>query len=273
MDRTLEALPPRSVAIVQGFGRPLNRSLVIGGAVTIAVATVLVAIGVGDTLGWVIAPFVIGALAGLVGALVAILVVPRRIRRAFEAYSWLGHAEVERFKERTGSPVPNKVAAMEQWLAATPSTPTMRLPRIELLAFLGRYAEAIDELAKASEDLGNATPVDPERAFEIASLRQYIDWLEQGSDDLTALRTAAAELPAGSAARRSSAVTIAVSQARIGLVNRDQDWTAPLEAVRGDLGSAPWRATIVDTWRPVWFLLGLVGLITALVVPLLRATL
>ncbi len=261
------------MAIVQGFGRPLNRSVLIGSGVTIAVVIVLVAIGVGESIGWEIAPLAIAALAALVGLLVAILVLPPGIRRAFEAYSWQGHAEVQRFKERTGGPVPNKVTAMEQWLAATPSTPTMRLPRIEVLAFLGRYAEANDELAEAAEDVRNATRVDPETAFEIESLRQYIDWLEHGSDDLTALRAAAADLRLGSMARRSGAVTVAIGEARIRLVNGDPGWTAPLEAVRGDLGSAAWRVTIADTWRQIYFVLGLVGLIAALVVPVLRSTL
>ena len=265
-DRTLDALPPRSVAIVQGFGRPLNRSILIGGVVTVAVVIALEALGVGEWLNSVVAPVIIAAIAGLVGLLVAILLLPSRIRRAFEAYSWLGHAEMQRFKERTGTRVPNKVAEMEQWVAATPSTPAMGLPRIEVLAFLGRYSEARDELDAASA-------ADPDAAFEIASLRQYIDWLEHGSDDMAALRAAAADLPPGSEAQRFSAVTLAIGEARIRLVGSDPDWTAPLEAVRGSLGSAPWRAVITDTCRPVGFVLGLVGLIAALIVPLLRATL
>jgi hypothetical protein len=270
MDDALARLPPRSTAIVQGFGRPLNRSLLIGGALTVLVVTALVALGVGERLGWVLAPFVMAAIGAFVGVVVAILVLPGRIRRAFEAYSWQGHAEVERFKKRTGSAVPTKVTAMEQWLAANPATPAMRLPRIEILAFLGRFGEAKDELEVAIA--ANPEP-DAETAFELESLRQYIDWLELGSTDLTALRAAAAALPSRSEPRRSGDVMLAVSEARIRLVDRDPDWTAPLEAVRPGLGRAPWRVTIVDTWRPVFVLFGIVGLITALVVPLLRGTL
>jgi hypothetical protein len=270
MDSTLARLPPRSVAIVQGFGRPLNRALLIGGTVTVVVVTALVAVGVGERLGWVLAPIVMAAVGALVGVVVAILVLPRRIRRAFEAYSWQGHAEVERFKERTGGPVPTKMDAMEQWLAANPATPAMRLPRIEILAFLGRFSQAKDELDVA---IAANPEADPETALEIESLRQYIDWLELGSTDLTGLRAAAAELPSGSELQQSAAVTVAIGEARIRLVDRDPNWTAPLEAVRPRLGSAPWRVTVVDTWRPVFVILGIVGLITALVVPLLRGTL
>jgi hypothetical protein len=269
MDSSLARLPPRSVAIVQGFGRPLNRAILIGGVATVVVVTVLVAVGVLELLGWVIGLFVMAAVAALAGVVVAILVLPARIRRAFEAYSWQGHAEVERFKERTGGPVPTKVEAMEQWLAANPATPAMRLPRIEILAFLGRFSEAKDELDVATA----ANPeADPETAFEIASLRQYIDWLELGSTDLIALRAAVAALPSGTE-QQSGAVTLAISEARIRLVERDPNWTAPLEAVRPSLGSVPWRVTIADTWRQIFVLFGIVGLITAMVVPLLRSTL
>jgi hypothetical protein len=266
VDRDIETLPARSVAIARAFRPPLNRSLLIGGAVTIVVVTVLVAVGVYERVTWAIAPIFVAAIAGLIGLVVAILVLPARIRRAFEAYSWLGHAEVERFRRRTGSPVPTKVEAMEAWLAANPPTMAMLLPRIEILAFLGRHAEARAELDMVTESR-------PEALFEVESLRQYIDWLESGSTDLSALKTAATALPAGSDARRSGAVTIAVAQTRILLVNRDQNWTAPLERVRADLGRAPWRATLADTWRPIGFILVLVGLIAALVVPLLQSTL
>jgi hypothetical protein len=270
MENTLDRLPPRSVAIVRGFGRPLNRALLVGGAVTVVVVTVLVAVGAGESLGWLIAPLAMAALGALAGVVVAILTLPRRIRRAFEAYSWLGHAEVERFKERTGSPVPTKVEAMEKWLAANPARPTMRLPRIEILAFLGRFSEARDELDVA---IAASSDTDRETAFEIATLRQYIEWLELGSTDMSELRAAAAALPSRPELRGSRDVTLAISEARIRLVERDPNWTAPLEAARPGLGRAPWRVTIVDTWRQIWVLFVVVGLIASLVVPLLRGTL
>lgn len=266
MDRGLEALPARSVAIARAFSRPLNRSILVGSIVAVVVVIALVGAGIYERLTWAIAPIVVATIAALVALVVAILVLPSKVRRAFEAYSWLGHAEVERFKRRTGSTVPSKVEAMEAWLASNPPTMAMLLPRIEILAFLGRHAEARAELDKVTESR-------PEALFEVASLRQYIDWLEGGSTDLSALKTAATVLPAGSDARRAGAVTIAVAQTRILLVNRDPNWTAPLERVRADLGRAPWRATLADTWRPIGFILVLVGLIAALVVPLLRSTL
>jgi hypothetical protein len=267
-DRELDALPARSVAVVRAFRRPLNRSLLIGGATSVIVVTVLVAVGAYQRLTWEITPLLLAAFGGLVGLIVAIAVLPQNIRRAFEAYSWLGHAEVERFKERTGGPVPTKIEDMRAWIEANPPTPAFLLPRIEILAFLGRYAEARAELDSAAV----AEP-DSETAFELATLRQYIDWLETASTDLSGLKLAAAAIPAGSEARRASAVSIAVSQARIQIMAGDPAWTASLEAVRTDLGRAPWRATLADTWRPVGLLFGAVGLIAALIVPLLQSTL
>jgi hypothetical protein len=266
MNSEMAKLPERSVAIPRAFSKPLNRALLIGGVVTVAIVIGLEVAGVAERVLPIIAPLVVAVIAALVGLVVAILVLPSNVRRAFEAYSWLGHAEVERFKRRTGSPAPTKVEAMEAWLASNPSTTAMLLPRIEILAFLGRWAEARTELDQVTGSRAEA-------AFEVASLRQYIDWLEGGSTDLTSLKTAAAMLPAGSEARRSSGVTIAAAQTRILIMNKNPNWTAPLEAVRAGLGRAPWRATIADTWRPLGFLFGLIGLIAALIVPLLQWTL
>jgi hypothetical protein len=265
-DRELDTLPARSVAVVRAFREPLNRALLIGGGVAVLVVIALVALGAYERLTWAITPFIVAAVGGLIGVLVALLVLPRNVRRAFEAYSWTGHAEVERFKERTGSAVPRKAAAMEAWLAANPATPAMSLPRVELLAFLGRHADARTELDQIPAGR-------PDIAFEIASLRQYIDWLESATPDLSPLTAAAAELPVGSDDVRTRAVTIAIAQARILIMSGHADWTAPLEAVRADLGLAPWRATIIDTWRPFGVMYWFVGLIAAFLVPLLRSTL
>jgi len=265
MPDVLDALPPRSVAITRGFSGALNRSIVVGGVVTVALSFGLVVVGFAER-------------AGLVGPMARCW--PRRasrrtrsdrglpvpIRRAFEAYSWLGHAEVQRFKARTGSPVPTRVDAITAWLATNPPTPALLLPRIEMLAFLGRHGEA-----RAALD--QATATNDEEAFELASLHQYVDWLERGSTDLTALKAASASLPAGSAAERSSRVTLAVAEARMRVMGGDAGWTAPIEEVRPDLGRAPWRATLTDTWLPVSFLYFVIGLVASFAGQVLRAML
>jgi hypothetical protein len=256
--RDLGAHPDRSIAIVRAFRRPLSRSIVIGVGVAIFVAPLLTGARFDLQFDGTIGIVAIGLLGGLAGVVAAILTVPPRIRRAFEAYSWLGHDEVRRFRQRTGAPVPVGRAAMDRWLGSTPSTPAMRLPRIELLAFVGRYDEARSEL--------EAVPAtDRDVRFEIASLRQYIDWLEHDASDVSELHQAARELPAGSSERQAADVTLALVDARMRLVRDDVAWFAPLEQVRGALGWAPWRATLLDTWRSVAGLCTLAAIIATVV--------
>jgi hypothetical protein len=264
--RGLDAYPDRSVAVVRAFQRPLNRALQTGGVVAVFVALLLVGARVDEGYPGTVGIVAIGLLGGLLGVAVAILAVPRRLRRAFEAYSWLGHDEVRRFRERTGGPVPVGREAMDQWLAATPATPTMQLPRVELLAFVGSFDEARTEL-----DTVPAT--DPDVAFEVAALRQYIDWLEHDASDMGALRSAANALAVGTRARLAADVTLALVDSRMRIVHGNPAWSAPLEAIRGRLGWAPWRATLVDTWRPVGALCILAALIASVVAVLFRSAL
>jgi hypothetical protein len=265
-NRDLDALPERSVALVRAFGASLNRSVIIGGVVAFVLAIVMTASGIVDRYVLMIAPFLIAVIAAIAGVVAAIATIPPRLRRAFEAFSWLGHAEVQTFKARTGAAVPTKVQGMKAWLASTPSTPTMRLPRVELLGFIGRHGEARAELDAATE-------IDPASTFEIATLRHYLDWLEHGSTDLSRLREAADRLPAGSEARRSSAVTLALAEARIRFIHGEPGWASSLEAVRSSLGPAPWRATLIDTWLPVGFLYFVAALVAAFTGQVLRVML
>ena len=265
-DQSLDAYPERSVAVVRAFRAPLNRSLIVGAIVAVAVALFLVGLRVDEGFPGTIGIVVIGLVAGLVGAVVGVLAMPARMRRVFEAYSWLGHREVARFRARTGGPVPVGRGAMDHWLATTPSTPAMRLPRIELLAFVGSFDEARRELELVQ-------PSNPEVAYEVAGLRQYIDWLEHDSTDLTELRASVHALPPGSEARLEGDVTLALVEARSRLVHTDVSWSEPLERIRPTLGWAPWRATLADTWRPIAGAQLLAAIVTALIATVLRSML
>ena len=269
-NRDFDALPERSVALARVFTRPLNRAVIVGGVVTVLLAATLTIMRIGDRVDASFGSIVIAALAALIGVAIAIATVPPRVRRAFEAYSWLGHAERQQFRERTGGPVPSKVAGMLDWLATTPSTPTMRLPRIELLAFVGRFDEARAELALAAPTDGAATP---EVAFELASLKQYIDWIEHGWTEVSAMREATEHLPADSFSRSLAEVTLAIAAARPLAQQAGADWTPPLVAVRARLGSAPWSATLRDTWWPIWIVYLFLGLLVSLAASVLRSVL
>ena len=261
-DQWIEQLPDRAVAMIRAFSPALNRSILVGGALAVAVGilgTPLLATRLPTPVEAVVA----AVLGGLVGVVVAYLSFPAKIRRAFETFSWLGRAEVDRFQQRTGGPVPSKPDDIERWLAANRSTPATRLPRAEILAFIGRYDQARAEFADAAAD-------SPEDAVELASLRQYIDWLEHGTVDTSELVAAAEALPSGSEGRAMAAVTIALAEARQRFVRRDPTWSEPLESARAALGRAAAMVALRDTWIKLGGLFFVAALIAAIVVLLLR---
>ena len=145
-DTSLDAFPDRSVAMVRAFSPALERGILINGAIAVVVAilgTPLIA----DALPFPVGSVVVAAVGAVIGSVAAYASVPAKLRNAFESYSWLGRTEMDRFHERTGGPVPTKPDDIDRWLASTPPTPATQTSRIEVLAFIGRYAEARAELA------------------------------------------------------------------------------------------------------------------------------
>lgn len=124
-DRWIESLPVRTVAMVHAFSPVLNRALLVGATLAIVVAILMTPL-VADRLPSPFQPVVTAAVGALVGIVVAFLSFPTRLRRTFEAYSWLGRTEMDRFVERTGGPVPVQPDDIERWLSNTPSTSATR---------------------------------------------------------------------------------------------------------------------------------------------------
>jgi len=261
-DPWIERLPDRTVAMIHAFSPPMNRALLVGGVLAVVVAILMTPL-VADVLPSPFQPVVTAAVGALVGVAGAFVSFPTRLRRTFEAYSWLGRTEMDRFVERTGGPVPVKPEDIERWLSATPSTSATRLARAEVLAFVGRYDDARAEI----QTIEGRTPED---ATELASLRQYIDWLESGTVDLEELTAAAASLPPGSTGRAIATVTIALAEARRGFVERDPAWFVPLESVRTSLGRAPSIVVVRDTWLKFAVLFFIAALAASVLVLLLR---
>jgi hypothetical protein len=261
-DTSLDAFPERSVAMVRAFSPVLERALLISVAIAAVVAVLampLVADRVSDTLG----PPLVACIGAVIGVGIGFLSVSRPLRRAFEAYSWLGRTEMDRFEARTGGPVPTKRGDIERWLAGTPSTAATQMSRVEVLAFVGRYDDARSELDAlppgSSEDL-----------FEAASLRQYIDWLETGAADHSALAAAVERLPTASPLRRMGDVNVALAEARVRFMARDPSWSEALQAVRPALGRAPSVVAFRDTWIKFGAIAFTVGLIVSIGVLVLR---
>jgi hypothetical protein len=198
---------------------------------------------------------VIGAVVGaLIGVAIARLIVPAGLLRAFEAFSWMGRAEIDRFEARTGGEVPMQRPDQEHWLEAHPRTAASQLPRIEMLAFLGRTDEALAELQ-------DVVATEPQIAFERASLVQYVGWLSDGDAGLDALRASIAGLPLDEHFRREAEVTVAIADARGRFMRGEAEWWRPLQIVRPLLGSAAARVVWRDTWRQLAVLYLVVGLL------------
>ena len=256
-------LPERSTAMARGFGRVLDRASLVGGVAAVASAA-LFSMVARSSLPWELALLggaVIGTLAGLAAAR---LLIPTRLLRAFEAFSWLGRSEMDRFVERTGSKVPVRRGDIERWLEQNPPNPAMRLSRVEVLAYIGRLDEARAELDAF-------VPTSPELAFERASLVQYIGWLTDGDPRIDQLETTIAELDLGADQRRAADVTIAIAHARQRFMRAEADWDLPLVEVRGSLGSAAGSVVLRDWWRPLATLCLFVALVGGALASLLPA--
>lgn len=253
--------PDRSTTMLRGFGRVLDRAAFVGGVVAVALA-IVIAVATSTSLPYLVSPIVgalIGAAAGLA---VERLLLPGPFLRAYEAFSWLGRAEMDRFEARTGSKVPVHRPDIEQWLADNPPSPAMQVGRIEFLGFLGRLEEARAELA-------DMTVTGPELAFERASLAQYIGWLTDGDPRIDELRAAVADLPLDAHYRHAAHVTIALAEARDRFTRADPAWSRPLAEVRPSLGKAPARVVLRDTFRPLAMIYFVIALLVAALASLL----
>lgn len=172
-------------------------------------------------------------LAAFLGTEAYVRGLPTLSRRAFEAFSWLGEWELARVRELTGGGVTPTKEGAEAWLAAHPERPEQLPIRIEVLAYAERFDEARDALAR----LTTATPWE---RFEVAALRDLVDWRAGGVGDLAAMEEAAADIrPPDSDDRLRAEVTIAVARVRRRMADgraEPGDAAQPLIDVRARLG-------------------------------------
>ena len=255
--------------MLRGFGRPLDRASRVGGVVAVASAAAL-SVALASSVLPLVVPIVGAVLGMIIGLAIARLLIPNALMRAYEAFSWLGRAEMNRWVARTGSKVPVKRPDMERWLDEHPATSAFRLSRIELLAFIGRLDEARTEL----EDV---VATSPDLALERAILVRYIGWLTDGDARLVEFRATLAGLTLDPDQRRVADVTLAAADARDRYMRADPAWWRPLEDVRPSLGGAAARVVPRDTWRPraiLYLSFGVIaGVVASLIWALLRAML
>src|SRR6185369_1420244 len=200
---------------------------------------------------WLIVPFLIpqatpgvlrvpllALIVAAVGTEAYVRAFPTRARRAFEALSWAGEWELARLRAATGGGVPTSAQAAARWLARRPERPDQLVESIfrgEILVLAGRYAEARDLVERLAPSAST-----PALQFQMASLRDLIDWCAVGDGDLAAVEDAAtAVLPPDGDDHLRAEVEVAIKRVRRLLAEPTPaggDSLGPLLEVRGRLG-------------------------------------
>ena len=193
----------REPARVGPFGLP-ELSMLAAIVVTSLVVPFLIPAAVPSLLR---AAILAGAVA-VVGTEVFVRAWPSVSRRAFEAFSWLGEWELAQARAVTGGPVPTTKRGVIAWLDRRPERREELSIRIELLLYAGR----IDEARRLLPDVPAETPW---QRFNVAALRDLLEWQAGGDGDLGGMESAAAAiLPADADERLLAEVSIATAKVR-----------------------------------------------------------
>jgi hypothetical protein len=247
---------PNAVLLVRAFDRPLRRASMVG-LIAGILAGAVVMYGLSRTPWPVAAAAAILATVGI-GFAVTLLLLPTKVRRAFDVYGWLAAREAERFKARTGASTAGSAAEVAAWLDANPKGPVTGLARVEMLLSLGRIEEGRSELAALGPGRN-----DVER-LELAGLRAFAETLETGAYDEGAYEAAVATFAPGSDLATEAAVARALLDSRSRLALGRPDPLGPLAAVRPLLGREPTLVALRRTWRSFVRSLALFGVAIAL---------
>jgi hypothetical protein len=197
----------RDPSFIGPFGMPE-----IGMLVGFVATWLIVPFAIPDDAPWIVHVAIPSILGALVGTEAYIRFTSTRSRRAFEAFSWLGESEVARARKATdGASLPGTLDAAVRWLASRPERPERpeELPiRIGILLL----AERADEARRLLARLPSGTPTE---RFELAALRDLVDWRSGGDGDLAGMEEAAVDIqPGDSDDRLRAEVTIAVARVR-----------------------------------------------------------
>ncbi|HEY3335060.1 MAG TPA: hypothetical protein VGK16_07455 [Candidatus Limnocylindrales bacterium] len=255
---------PRGVLIAGALGQPLRRATWAGSIASAFLAAVLSFVLGAQGLAGVLVAALLATAAGIAATFVAL---PTRTRHAFESFAWLGRRELDRIREQTGAPFTgtNPDAAV-RWLADNPSSPVTALPRVEVLAMLGRFPEAAAEAARLPP------PRDDIEAVGQLLNRSHLRFVAgEPVDDALLAEAGALEarLDPGSEAAMELRVGRAIGEARARLAGGRADWDEPLLAVRPSLGGAPSRVLVRDVWTKLALSMFVIALGIALLYSLL----
>jgi hypothetical protein len=257
--------PPNVARDPMALGNALQRAIQFGPypfptvvAESIAFVVIAVAVPVGTAVGipW---PLVVPVAAlgyMFIGTEAWYLAYPPHARPAWEAFAFLGNADMQRFRDETGTDVPNTERRIHAWLRDNPERPETRWARAELLAVVGRVEEARTTAARIEA----RTEDEIRRRDETVD---YIDWISGKDLDFHAIRKRAeAAGEPGSLERRLARGSAAIALAR-DLAAKDGDWQTPLADLRSEIGAAGWAAFRRDTYRRRLTMTFVVGLVMA----------
>jgi hypothetical protein len=202
-------------------------------------------------------------LTGVLGAAANAYARPLSGRPAFEAFVYLGEAELDRVARLGASATPT-ISGMERYLASVAEGPEDRWIRVE---FLGKSGD-LDAAAAMARRMPEATPFD---RLERAAALVWIDWLRGGPGDPTELRSLARDVvPVDSDARRRAEVIVACAEVRARVARGIDDAAAPLTAVRERLGRHADDVLLRMSWRIVPSMIRVAGAFVALLLVLSR---
>jgi hypothetical protein len=203
-------------------------------------------------------------------------------RRALEALSWLGDAELREVRAATGHGVPRTAFGARRWLGSHPprtdDSPLLAGLRVQLLLMAGRVAGA----ATLADALVASPPNDAADAHERLALRELVGWWRGEPSRVPGLRAAEEAIePVDGDPRLRAEVGTAVAEVRRRAVGEaptgglsDPGVLEPLLRARDRLGSRVDGLLRRTLWRPIFGLFlvaslafGLVALLTGTVGP------
>jgi hypothetical protein len=257
--------PPNTARDPMTLGNELQRAISFGlypvpsivselvaFAATLAVVSLATAIG----LPWPVVLLGGALLFMLVATELWYVAFPREARRAWAAFSYVGHVEVERFRRATGNGVPNTEQKMRAWLAANEERPETRAVHAELLAVTGR----IDEARAMAQRIEVATPAEE---HERNALLDYIGWIDGADPDHEASFRAADMIGAPGSRERIFARGLASIGLARTLAAEGGDWMTPLTDFQREIGEQGWAWFREDTHRQRMTVTFLVGLLVS----------
>lgn len=189
-------------------------------AVTAALASLL-------PVPWLVQTGIAIGLGAILGTAVARRAIPAPVRRALEAFGYLGEWELDRAAALGTGPIATPDAA-RRWLDATPERPADRWFRWEVALL----ADRPDEAAMTASRIPDTTPYG---RFERAYAEDRVRWMTGGPSDLETVRTLAEAVGgADDPDRRHAEVAVAVAHATE-LASAGASPLPPLVAVRDRL--------------------------------------